>query len=337
MKIELARDNYLRPNGLGGVIIRQSDLSSFARCQLQKYYYDRAAADPTATQPRSLSATVYGSVVHYALMLLERLHYEGDESALDTAVSTFHHYWHPDNLHVLTGERIDTWLPRQTYAGLKARGEIAITDYYRILRTDVDSQLLGLEYQFAVPIQVGDRTHTLTGTIDKLRLGRYMRKPFVSVDDFKTGKQPTYLRWNMQGTAYSYATTRREFWLGWAESGMGELATFDQDVVDNLEGLFRSWGFRLLDDGTSPAEDASLRLASRKFRWINMQEIKIADGGWRTARDYARLHLAIDGYVRSCETGSYSINQIGEVCVYCPFQHDCGGVGLAPESSGAPS
>ena len=334
---ELARDNYLRPNGLGGVIVRQSDLSSFGRCQLQKYYYDRAAADPTAPQPRSLSATVYGTVVHYALMLLERLHHEGDESALDVAVSTFHHYWHPDNLHVLTGERIDDWLPRQTYAGLKARGERAITDYFRILRTDVDSTLLGLEYQFAVPIQVGDRTHTLTGTIDKLKVGRYQRKPYISLDDFKTGKQPTYLRWNMQGTAYGYATTRREFWLGWAESGMGELPSFDEDTLTNLEGMFRSWGFRLLNDGTSPEGDEDLRLASRKFRWINMQEIKIADGGWRNTRDYARLKLAIDGYVRSCEAGTYSVNHIGEICVYCPFKRDCGGVGLPPESSGAPT
>lgn len=328
--LELARESYLRYNPHGGAIIRQSDLSSWARCQLQKFYYDRARANPDATQPKSLSATVYGTVVHYALMLLERLHHEGREDALDVAVATFEHYWLPENLWSLTGEGIDEWLPRQTYAGLKARGRIAITDYYRLLAKD-DQKLLGLEYQFAVPIQIGDRIHTITGTVDRLSVRRHYRKPYLAIEDFKTGKQPTYLRWNVQGSAYGYASTQPEFWQGWAESGCDEFEAFPSDTIDSIAEFFTSWGYRLHEgvDGSEP-------MASRRFRWINMQEIKVADGGWRTERDYARLKLAVDAYVRACEAGIYSVNNTGEVCMYCAFKKDCGGVGLPHEKAGAP-
>ena len=328
--VELARDNYLRPNGLGGVIIRQSDLSSWSRCQLQKYYYDRARHDPDAPQPRGLSATIYGTLVHYCLMLLEQHHHEGRDDALDVAVATFHHYWTPENLPVLTGERIEEWLPRQTWTGLKARGQIALNDYYRLLRSD-PSDLLALEYQFAVPIQVGDRTHTLTGTIDRLSVRRQSRKPYLSLDDYKTGKQPTYLRYNMQGSAYAYATTQPEFWHGWDDSGLGEMGSFPRETVDSLQAMFHSWGYRLHD-----ADPADLRDASRRFRWVNIQEIKFADGGWRHARDYARLGLAIDGYIRACEAGAYTVTTTGEVCAFCPFKRTCGGLGLPSDREGEP-
>lgn len=325
--IELVDQNYLRPNGLGGYLIRQSDLSSWSRCQLQKFYNDRAAADPDAPQPRNLSATVYGTVVHYALMLLEQMHHEGNPDALDVAIKTFEKYWHPDNTGALTGETIDEWLPRQTYAGLRERGRIAIGDYYRLLLRD-DGKLLALEYQFAVPIVIRGVTHTLTGTIDRLALKKYYQKPYLAIEDFKTGKQPTYLRYNMQGSAYAFASTKREFWLGWPDSGMGELAAFDEDTVAALERSFGSYGYDLLPGAG--------KLASRRFRWVNIQEIKFADGGWRTERDFARVHLAVDAYVRACEAGVYSVNTTGEVCKYCEFKNICGGVGLPMEKAGAP-
>ena len=202
---DVAHNNYLRPNGLGGYIIRQSDLSSWSRCQLQKFYNDRAAVDPLAPQPRSLSATVFGSVVHYCLMLLEKLRHEGRDDAVEVAVASFHHYWHPANLESLPGvEQIDDWLPRQTYGGLKERGDRLIREYGLILEQDTGT-LLALEYQFAVPFPIDGRTHTLTGTMDRLAIRKWYNKPYLSIEDFKTGKQPTYLRYHMQGTAYAYA------------------------------------------------------------------------------------------------------------------------------------
>lgn len=331
---ELAQDSYLRPNGHGGYLIRQSDLASWARCPLQKYYTDRACADMDAPQPKTLSATEYGTVVHYALMNLEQLHYQGRDDALQVAIATFEHYWHPDNISAVATP-VQEWLPRQTYGGLRERGRRVITDYYNLLRRD-DSRLLALEYQFAVPLFVDDRLHTLTGTVDRLSIKKHYSKPYLSIDDFKTGKQPTYLRHNVQGHAYAYATTCHEFWLGWEQvrqdpSGVGELATFDEDTLVALERFFESYDYRVLAD-----DDNGLTLASRRFRWINMQEVKFADGGWRTERDYARLVLAIDAYVRACEAGIYSPTNTGEVCIYCPFRGVCGGIGLPHEKAGAP-
>lgn len=654
--LELARGNYLRPNGHGGYLIRQSDLSAWDRCQLQKYYYDRARHDPAAPQPEGLSATIYGTVVHYALQVMEQAMHEGREDALQLGLGTFEHYWaNPAEL----GERITQWLPRQTFGGLRERGRLTLRDHHKLLGTD-ESWLLALEYQFAVPMVIDGRTHTLTGTIDRLAIKKYNRKPYLSIDDNKglaldtplptpegwttmgdvevgdevigsdghpvlvtlksdvhhrpcyrivfddgssvitdnvhlwtvlsgragssmretlstqlmyarhcagdtfrvanasplrmppddlpidpyllglwlgdgatsrgsitsadpevfldlekrgfvlglnqesatarcetrtvkglqtklvdlgllgnkhvpsrylraswqqrldllrglmdsdgcwnrgrrhaiftntneqlidavhelvvsmgwkarkrqieaqgfgrtidsfvvtftpvdhnpflltrkadlvdtlatsmserarrrmitaiepvdtvptqcirvdapnslylcgeqmvpthnTGKQPTYLRYNMQGSVYAWASTTMEFWLGWPESGMGDLATFDPETIDRIGRSFNSWGYSLYDDGWT-----DLPLAARRFRWINLQDIKFADGGWRTERDYARAMLAVDAYVRSCESEIYSVNTTGEVCRYCPFRTTCGGIGLPDEDEGRP-
>lgn len=326
---ELAQDNYLRPNGHGGYLIRQSDLSSWARCQLQKYYQDRAKVDPNAPQPKTLSATEYGTVVHYALMILEQRHHDGRDDALEVAIATFEHYWHPDHI-AQVATPVDEWLPRQTYGGLRERGRRVIRDYFELLKRS-DTKLLALEYQFAVPLVVDGTTHTLTGTVDRLAIDKHHTKPYLSIEDFKTGKQPTYLRYNVQGSAYAYATTQPEFWTGWDASGMRELATFDHDTLAAIERYFASYDYSLHEGQLSDATPAA-----RRFRWVNMQEVKFADGGWRTDRDYARLVLAIDAYVRACEAGIYSPTNTGEVCVYCPFRATCGGIGLAPEKAGAP-
>lgn len=325
----LPSNNFLRPNGLGGYFIRQSDLSSYARCQLQKFYEDQGRYVPGAPQRSNLSQTVYGSVLHYTLMVMEQAHNLGDPNALELGMKTFEHYWaYPELLEGV--ERVDEWLPRQTYGGLRERGRLAVVAMWEIMRKD-DASLLALEYQFAVPLPVNGRLHTLTGTVDRLSIRKVNRKPYLSLDDYKTGKQPTYLRFNVQGTAYAYASKHHEFWQGWPDSGMGELDSFDQDTVIRLERSFESNGYRLHD-----AQDGDLPYAARRFRWINMKEFKFVDGGWRTEQDEARLFMAVDSYVRSCEAGIYSPNHLGEVCRYCEFKNACGGVGLPTEESGRP-
>jgi len=323
-------ENLLRYNSEGGAIVRQSDLSSWSRCGLQKHYYDIARYDPDATQPGALSATVYGTVMHYCLMLLEQMHHEGREDALAVALSTFEHYSHPENLPLIA-EPITQWIGRETYGGLRERGRMQLNSYNDLMRKDA-SKLLALEYQFAVPLEVNGRRHTLTGTIDRLELASFYGKPFIRVSDFKSGKQPTYLRHNMQGTAYAYATTLPEFWHGWQESGMVELATFDPSTVKALEKSLDSYGYSLIEN---PWEDRR-PLASRKFRWINIKELRYAEGGWRTPRDYQRLHYAVDAYVRSNEAGVYPVTTTGEVCMYCPFKGICAGIGLPADDDGAP-
>lgn len=320
----------LRPNPHGGVILRQSDLGAWARCQLQKYYIDRARLDPEAPQPEQLSATVYGSVIHYALLIMEQLHHEGRSDAADVAVKTFEHYWHPDNVEQLPGiGQVTEWLPRQTFGGLRERGRRVLREYYQILCKD-QGKLLALEYQFSVPIRVNGRTHTLTGTVDRLPLRFSYGKPYISVEDFKTGRQLTSLRYNQQGSAYCYATTRQEFWLGWPESGTDAFPTFDPGTVADLEKLFEAHKFRM-----HHRHQVDYPESGRRFRWLNMHDLKNVDGGIRNERDYARLRIAIDAYVRANEAGIYSPTNTGEVCLHCAFKSVCGGVALPDLDAGS--
>lgn len=292
----------LRYNEWGGLIIRQSDLASYNRCPQQKKLSDETEARGERMQ--TLSATVYGTVAHHAMETFERLHHEGRDDALAVALATFEHYWLPENVGDLEPGGIDIWLPRQTYGGLREKGRKAIEDYAELIKGD-DGQLLALEYTFAVPVHLGGRQHTLTGTIDRLSQRKHLRKPILNVEDFKTGKQPTYLRWNMQFTAYAWASTQRAFWEGF----------------DDPQGAY----------------DTCLPWA-RRGTWIDLAKIKRVDAGFRTEQDYARLMVALTEYVKAVEADVYPLNMKGDVCLYCPFARngDCGGVPIEDEDAGRP-
>lgn len=324
----------LRENEHGGYVIRQSDLGAFSRCQTQEQFERAAKASVSAPQRKNLSATVYGTVVHYALLNMEKLVHAGNEKALEIGIATFLHYWSPENIHLIA-DKIDTWLPRQTYGGLRDRGREAITTYYKLLQKD-DSKLLALEYQFEVPLIGGDgRQHTLTGTVDRLSVRKWYGTPYISVDDFKTGKQPTYLRYHIQGTTYAYASMMPEFWTSEV------YPSFDAETMKGIEHSFAKLGY-LLHAGTKqdwwdgPAAKHLTTLASRRFRWINLQTVKYADGGWRGPIDYERMRTTVDRYVEAHEAGIFQLNLTGEVCVYCPFNHICTGTGIADEEHGQP-
>lgn len=659
--LTLAHGNFLRPNGHGGYLVRQSDLSSWSRCQLQKYYYDLAASDPDAQQPEELSATNYGTVYHFVSLNMELRMQEGAEDALQQALRLWDHYWDPVNISAVPGATWPTqWIGRQTYMGLKERGRQSLRIHHDMLAAD-KSYKLALEYQFAVPIEVNGRLHTLTGTVDRLAIRVHSnRKPYVALDDNKglwigtplptptgwttmgdvktgdqllgadghpvtitekhgvcqrdaykvtfedhssiicdnvhlwdvmvagkryvldplelqellhqgkavnvrnaapirgepydfpidpyvlgvwlgdgnrargvitsadpeifreiedrlyelgtpqidsrsgvesrtilglqaqldrlgilgaksvpqeylrapwrqrldllrglmdsdgcwhksrrhavfsntdetlveavrelvvsmgwkarvwtvqksgfgiegttfqvtftpvdhnpfllarkadlvntlgygrdararrrritsvqqiptvatqcirvdapdslflageqmvpthnTGKKPSFLRWNNQGTAYAYASTTPEFWTGWQDSGMGALEVFDAETIDRLDHLFSSHGYAL-HSGSPAHRERGLPLASRRFRWIDLRDMKFSDGGWRTQQDYERLRHVIDSYIRACEAEIYSVNLTADVCQYCPFRKGCAGVGLPEPQAGAP-
>lgn len=323
------RENLLTDNGHGGYLISASAISSWSYCQLRRYYELRARRDPDAKQPAKLSATQFGSVVHFAVMQMEKALHDGREDGLDVGLKTFEYYWHPENIGAIC-EPVNEWLPRDTYGGLRERGQTLLRAYYDVLTKD-DSYLLALEYEFAVPMEVNGRLHTLVGAIDRLTIRRHYQKPYVSLDDLKTGRKPTYLRYNTQGGFYAYASTRPEFWSGWAESGRGALDAFDEDLIGRLDDRFSGWGYKL-----HSGSHWEKPLAARRFRWIDLKDIKFVDGGWRVEQDYARLALAVDAYVRACEAGVYAVNAVGEVCRYCTFKDACAGVGLPKETVGAP-
>jgi LAGLIDADG-like domain/PD-(D/E)XK nuclease superfamily len=183
-----------------GMVIRQSDLSAWMRCNLQKHYYDTAKVDPTAVQPQHLSRTEWGTVLHHVIHVMEELHFHGKPEVLETALSTFEYYWKPDHIDQIA-HHVDEWMVRDTYGGMRDRGRVVIEQYYELLKTDT-SILLALEFGFAVPIEVEGRVHTLVGTVDRLSLRYKYARPYVSIDDWKSGKKPRHLRYNVQGTAY---------------------------------------------------------------------------------------------------------------------------------------
>lgn len=299
----------IRYNEHGGLIIRQSDLGAYARCPQQKYLYDKMEAE--GRRELTLSATVYGTVVHHAMETFERLHHEGRADALDVALATFLHYWLPENIGDLEPGGIDIWLPRQTYGGLRERGTKVIRDYADLIKSDT-GKLLALEYQFSVPLLIDGRQHTLTGTADRISQRLHLRKPYLNVEDFKTGKVPTYLRYNMQFSAYTWASTQREFWDGF-------------DDPERAYELTKDW--------------------PRRGTWVDMHTVTRKDAGWRSEADYGRLMVALREYVKAVEAEVYPLSIKGDVCMFCPFgrEHpvtkapaECGGIALADEEDGRP-
>ena len=274
------------------MLIHQSDLKSMNRCGEQH------RRQLNGEQGKQLSATAFGSVMHHALHTLERTR------DLDLALNTFEHYWHPVNIDEICPP-VEEWIARQSFGGLRTKGLETIKRYWDLKRFD-DEEILALEFPFVVPIEgtwdedLG-RPHELAGTVDRLSLRHYYRKLHVCVDDWKTGKKPTYLKHNIQFTAYAYATTQPEFWDG-----------NEAHMTDGF-GLDRGLDLRV-----------RLANAPRKGWWINvMGGPDWIDAGVRTQRDYTRFFHQVDQYVRARKAGIFQLNIEGQVCQFCPFRDDC--------------
>lgn len=252
--------------------------------------------------------------MHHALQTLERLYAEGHSDPLGVAKSTFAYYWDPEHLpelgslggHPELVHGIDEWLPRQNYGGLRAKGLKALEDYFSLLRTDTDATLLALELNFRLPIDLDELgTHFVTGTADRVALRRYYRKPYVSIEDFKTGKQQTYLRYNVQFTVYCWASLQRDFWKDFPDA-------------DERWQLYANW--------------------ARRGRWFDVAHNKPVDAGWRAAADYARMKVALKEYVKANNADSFPLTMKGDVCLYCDFRDGtCGGVAVPDEDAGKPT
>ena len=302
--------------------IRQSDLSSFQRCAQQQYLYDQQEAG-TGKRGQTLSATVFGTVMHYAVMVMEKAHHEGNPQALELGLATFTHYWMPENVTDLEPQGIDVWLPRQTYGGMRERGLRSLRDYYSVLVKD-DGILLALEHTFSVPIEIDGEEHWLDGTADRLAIRIYQGKtPYLSVEDFKTGKKPTYLQFATQWTVYSFASQFAWFWDG-----------FDSD---EFEDLLRRLVTRKLDLFLTPDH---FPLIPRRGRWLSlgMEGFSISDCGWRTEQHYARLKVQLREYIKARSLDVHPLTVDGHICMYCPFSRNgaCGGVPIPDLDEGRP-
>lgn len=248
--------------------VRQSDLKQFGQCA--KQFELSRVLDLGEEQVGSL--TVLGTVWHYAVDVYEAYGYD-----LDLAKRTFVYYWeNPDEL----GEHIDYWHRRTTHQGLQKRG-LDMLDQYHDLAPWTTGKRVGSEIHFVVPI--GD--HELEGTIDKLWY-RPGQKRLESVD-FKTGAYvPEKLRYNLQFTAYCYATTRPEFWQ------------FVPGFEDGHERFAK---------------------AKRGGYWFHARNSKMWNAGDRGLLDYKRLYLAIQEMENALKNSVFPLTISGETCYFCPF------------------
>ncbi len=312
--------------------VRQSSLASFARCAQQVHLED--VARQRGIRERTLSATAFGTVIHHCAQTLEEKVHEDHPKAIDVAVATFEHYWHPENIGDLVPGGIDEWLPRQTYGGLLIRGRDNLRAYHASLLNDT-GVLLALEHSFEVPMRVfvpvttsaGNaqflEDHELIGTVDRLALRKDSRnRPYISIDDFKSGQKPTYLRHSIQFTAYSWASTRPEFWDMWPA-----------EEVESLAKPLRRKGLALFQDGSG------MPVVPRKGRWIALRDsFGVHDAGWRVEADFQRLHKAVGQYIAARRADIYPLSPSGQVCTYCPFMYsgDCGGFPYDSSEEGQP-
>ncbi len=308
--------------------IRQSQLASFSRCAMQ-VSLERLAAQQ-GRRELVLSATAFGTVIHHAAQVLEELHHEGRTDAGDVAVATFEHYWDPAHIEQLVPGGIDEWLPRQNYGGLLIRGRNNLRTYYAALQAD-PGHLLALEHTFTVPIiptvpqsdtyPLGEY-HELTGTVDRLALRINRKRPYLSIEDFKSGQKPTYLRHAIQFTAYSWASLAPEFWAAWPT-----------DQLQLIQEPLHRRGFALYHDGSG------LPIIPRRGRWISLREtFGVHDAGWRNPQDFTRLHDAVGQYIAALRADVYPLTVSGQTCTYCPFAYsgECGAVPVHNTEDGEP-
>ncbi len=275
------------------MLIHQSALKSWHRCGEQHRRQLEGA------EGQQLSRTAYGSVIHHALHTLER------HRDLQLAIDTFTWYWHPLRIDAIC-RPVDVWIGRDSQSNLLQKGVETLKRYWDLKRFDDEEEVLALEIPFVVPIhgthdpETGE-PHHLGGTVDRLAIRRYSGRPHVCVDDWKSGKKQAYLRHNVQGTAYAYATMCHEFWTG-SERFL-------------TEGFGVERGKQLFDRH---------RQLPRKFYWINVAGgPDWATGGVRTERDYARFRHAVQQYVAARQHHIFPLNISGDTCQYCPFVDDC--------------
>ena len=284
--------------------VRQSDLASYARCAQQKKLSDRQRAGEFG-KPQQLSMTAYGSVLHYAIHVLEKLNAAGRQDAVAKAHSTFEYYWDPENIHQVC-DPVTIWAARNTYLGLQRKGHQTIDLYAKHLEGD-QSKLLGLEVEFNLPFELDGEQHVFHGTMDRLSLRKTSGATYVNVEDFKSGKDYKYLRWNAQFSGYCWATTQRAFWDPWG---------------DEADALF-----------------TRTSTLARRGTWISLKNgVDRQDAGWRGPQDYQRFWACVREYVKAVKADIYPLSLKGDVCEYCPFRDGiCGGVAVPDEDHGRPA
>jgi hypothetical protein len=290
------------------VIIRQSDLASYQYCAHQVKLKKAAKADGWAEPV--LSATARGTVLHYAFQVLQKLHHEGREDALDVALATFEHYWEPSHIGDISEGPVTEWIGHDTWGGLLQRSLGNLRAAHEWIKKD-KSILLGLEHTFDVPIEIDGEVHTLHGTIDRLGLRMVNMRPVLSVDDLKGyRRKKTHLDWATQWTLYSYASLQPEFWTAFYDE-----AVIDgfAEVMDRLHGRGKT-----LYHGRSARHDLEVIPRRGRLLWA-WDGFQVQDTGYREEPHYARLRAHLREYIKAVRADVYPLTVDGFICSYCPF------------------
>lgn len=322
----------MAPINFEPLVIRQSDLASFQYCAQQVDLKRRAKAQ--GWREPVLSATARGTVLHYAFQVLQKLHHEGREDALDVALATFERYWEPDRITELDGidGPIDEWIGHDTWGGLLARSLNSLRQAYEWLKKE-RSVLLSLEHSFDVPIEIDGEVHTLHGTADRINLRMVNSRPVLGIDDLKGyRRKKTHLDWATQWTLYSYASLQPEFWTSF----------YDEGVIDSFAEVMDRLHARgvTLYHGTSTRHDLEVIPRRGRLLWA-WDGFQVQDTGYRTERHYARLRAQLRQYIRAVRYDVWPLTVDGHVCTYCPFNGladnglpICGDAPLPPRQEG---
>lgn len=237
-------------------------------------------------EPREQScALTFGSVIHDVVLYLET------SRDLDGAVDRFRTYW-MDPTQLDPSYEIQKWLPRRSFEGYLEDGLRILRDWWSLIEWDSDV-VIAREQHFVVPIGEG---HELEGTIDKLTV-RYRPKKHdyvLLISDYKTGKKiPSYnyLRQDLQFSAYSYATTKPEFWAG----------------VEN--------GAHLMEQ---------VKEMPREAEWVQLSLPQRKHAGERTQQDFNRITYAVNAMAASIDMRIFVPNIGGDSCCFCDFRKQCG-------------
>jgi RecB family exonuclease len=228
---------------------------------------------------RQSAAASFGTVVHFALQT-----YYLNARDLDLAKQTFDYYWnHPEGL----GCAPEYYLPRTSWSNYRALGLDMLARYHEN-ESWFDAEVIGLEVPFTLPI--GD--HELTGTIDMLRITHDKKgRQVLDVADFKTGKKPYFLRYNVQFTAYIWATLQDSFW---------------ESIPNGAEWQLRVFGL------------------PRRGTWINLKDMEEIDAGEREDTDFHRLLKTVNALAESVGSSIFVPTLSGDACAYCDFWKECG-------------
>lgn len=257
------------------MIVRQSTIRQYMECSLRYKFADEGV------DRQQSSAMSFGTVIHEAVLHMEVRY------SLAEGLRLFDLMWGDLEAHGLAYHYL---IPRNTHQGYRDLGHKILHDWWALIQWESDV-VLGREYEFSVPLG----PHTLTGTADKVALRRLKGGVMaILVSDYKTGaKQPTrdYLQHDIQFHAYSYATTRPEFWVN----------------IRNGPSLFEQY----VD-------------APRTNEWVHLRSTKRIDAGVRTQVHYNRLRYAVDEMEKSVALGIFVPTISGATCEFCEYRTVCG-------------